>query len=85
MAGFGGIRKGRREAVENLGFEEGGDCPRCGGESELSSMTGYLRCVKCSHEWPDPDYVEVKDIQFTGLSPNLRENNIKNKLDSTSE
>ena len=23
MAGFGGIRKGRREAVENLGFEEG--------------------------------------------------------------
>ena len=31
------------------------------------------------------DYVEVKDIQFTGLSPNLRENNIKNKLDSTSE
>ena len=55
MAGFGGIRKGRREAVENLGFEEGGDCPRCGGESELSSMTGYLRCVKCSHEWPDPD------------------------------
>ena len=31
------------------------------------------------------DYVEIKDIQFTGLSPNLRENNIKNKLDSTSE
>ena len=31
------------------------------------------------------DYVEVKDIQFTGLSPSLRENNIKNKLDSTSE
>ena len=31
------------------------------------------------------DYVEVKDIQFTGLSSNLRENNIKNKLDSTSE
>ena len=31
------------------------------------------------------DYVEVKDIQFTGLSPNLRKNNIKNKLDSTSE
>ena len=30
------------------------------------------------------DYVEVKDIQFTGLSPNLRKNN-KNKLDSTSE
>tara|TARA_R100000152_G_C6777221_1_gene206938 strand:+ start:2310 stop:2999 length:690 start_codon:yes stop_codon:yes gene_type:complete len=31
------------------------------------------------------DYVEVQDIQFTGLSPNLRENNSKNKLDSASE
>ena len=32
MAGFGGMRKGRREAVENLGFSEEGDCPRCGGK-----------------------------------------------------
>lgn len=61
MAGFGGIRKGRREAVENLGYNEEGDCPRCGGESDLSTMTGYLKCVKCSHEWPDPDYVEEKN------------------------
>ena len=60
MAGFGGMRKGRREAIENLGFSEEGDCPRCGGESEPSTMTGYLRCVKCSHEWADPNYVEDK-------------------------
>ena len=60
MAGFGGMRKGRREAVENLGFSEEGDCPRCGGESEPSTMTGYLRCLKCSHEWADPEYVEEK-------------------------
>ena len=58
MAGFGNIRKGRREAVDNLGFTEGGDCPRCGGDSQPSTMTGYLSCVSCQHEWPDPDYVE---------------------------
>ena len=60
MAGFGGLRKGRRDAVENLSFNEGGECPRCGGEAENSSMAGYLRCVTCSHEWADPDYVEEK-------------------------
>ncbi len=60
MAGFGNIRKGRREAVENLGYTEGGDCPRCGGEAENSTMQGYLRCAKCSHEWADPDYIEEK-------------------------
>ena len=60
MAGFGNIRKGRREAVENLGYTEGGDCPRCGGDAENSTMQGYLRCAKCSHEWADPDYVEEK-------------------------
>ena len=60
MAGFGGLRKGRREAVDNLSFNEGGECPRCGGEAENSSMAGYLRCVTCSHEWADPDYVEEK-------------------------
>ena len=60
MAGFGGLRKGRREAVDNLSYNEGGECPRCGGEAENSSMAGYLRCVTCSHEWADPDYVEEK-------------------------
>jgi len=60
MAGFGGLRKGRREAVENLTYTEGGDCPRCGGEADNSTMAGYLRCVSCSHEWADPDYVEEK-------------------------
>ena len=60
MAGFGRIRKGRREASDNLTYNEGGDCPRCGGESDNSTMAGYLRCISCSHEWPDPDYVEQK-------------------------
>ena len=60
MAGFGRIRKGRREASDNLSYNEGGDCPRCGGESDNSTMAGYLRCISCSHEWPDPDYVEQK-------------------------
>ena len=60
MAGFGGMRKGRREAVENLGYNEEGDCPRCGGDSDSSTMAGYLRCLKCSHEWADPEYVEDK-------------------------
>tara|TARA_B100000767_G_C19734553_1_gene523314 strand:+ start:663 stop:1679 length:1017 start_codon:yes stop_codon:yes gene_type:complete len=58
MAGFGNIRKGRREAVDKLGFNEGGDCPRCGGEAQPSTMNGYLNCVGCQHEWKDADYVE---------------------------
>ena len=60
MARFGGIRKGRREASDNLSYTEGGDCPRCGGEADSSTMAGYLKCVSCSHEWPDPNYTEVK-------------------------
>lgn len=58
MAGFGNIRKGRREAVDNLAFTEGGDCPRCGGESQPSTMNGYLSCVACQHEWKDPNHVD---------------------------
>ena len=27
MAGFGGLKKGREEARENLGYTEGGGCP----------------------------------------------------------
>ena len=63
MAGFGGLRKGRREAADNLSYTEGGDCPRCGGDSENSTMAGYLRCVVCSHEWPDPNYSEESKQQ----------------------
>ncbi|RJU91243.1 MAG: hypothetical protein DWC07_01190 [Candidatus Poseidoniales archaeon] len=60
MAGFGGMRKGREEARTNLGYTEGGDCPRCGGSAEDSSMTGYLQCTGCQHEWPDPNHVEER-------------------------
>ena len=62
MARFGGIRKGRRDAVDNLSYTEGGDCPRCGGESQPSTLAGYLICVSCSHEWADPEYVVDKKL-----------------------
>ncbi|MDP6869661.1 MAG: hypothetical protein QGI21_02685 [Candidatus Poseidoniaceae archaeon] len=52
-----GIRKGRREAQENLSVNEEGDCPRCGGEKQPSTMEGYLVCARCSYEWKDPDHV----------------------------
>ena len=56
MAGFGNIRKGRRDAIDNLQYTEGGDCPRCGGEAQPSTMAGYLMCSSCNHEWADPNY-----------------------------
>ena len=60
MAGFGGLRKGREEAKDNLSYTEGGDCPRCGGTSQESSMAGYLQCTACNHEWPDPNHTEAR-------------------------
>tara|TARA_B110000003_G_scaffold271503_1_gene305799 strand:+ start:2614 stop:3693 length:1080 start_codon:yes stop_codon:yes gene_type:complete len=61
MAGFGNIRKGRRDAVENLQYTEGGDCPRCGGEAQPSTMTGYLMCSGCNHEWADPNHQSTSE------------------------
>ena len=55
-----GFRKGRREAAENLTVAEEGDCPRCGGEKQPSSLAGYLSCSKCQYEWKDPDHVAKK-------------------------
>ena len=52
-----GIRDGRRQAKENLGHTEGGDCPRCGGDGTPSSLPGYVQCAKCSYEWKDPNHV----------------------------
>ena len=60
MAGFGGLRKGKDEAKENLSYTEGGDCPRCGGNAQDSTMAGYLQCGSCNHEWADPNYVEQR-------------------------
>ena len=60
MAGFGGMRKGRKEAADNLGFSEEGDCPRCGGKSQDSTMDGYLQCESCNHEWSDPNHVATR-------------------------
>ncbi len=50
-----GIRRGRKEAHENLTVTEEGDCPRCGGESEDSSISGFLMCSRCNYEWKDLD------------------------------
>lgn len=61
MAGFGNIRKGRRDAVENLQYTEGGDCPRCGGEAQPSTMAGYLMCSGCNHEWADPNHQSTSE------------------------
>jgi len=55
-----GIRKGRKEAYENLSISEEGDCPRCGGESQPSSLPGYLSCARCQYEWKDPNHVAEK-------------------------
>jgi len=52
-----GIRRGRKEAHENLSISEEGDCPRCGGESVDSSISGFLTCSRCDYEWKDPDAV----------------------------
>ncbi|MEC8341020.1 MAG: hypothetical protein VXZ80_05180, partial [Candidatus Thermoplasmatota archaeon] len=60
MAGFGGLRKGRQEARDNLAYTEGGDCPRCGGGAQDSSMAGYLQCSSCGHEWADPNYKDTR-------------------------
>ena len=59
MAGFG-IRKGRREAADNIRVNEDGDCARCGGESQQSSMAGYLMCSRCGYEWSDPEATSSK-------------------------
>ena len=69
MAGFGGIRKGRNEAIDNISVQEEGDCPTCGGESQPSTMEGYLVCSRCSYEWKDPNYDSRKT---RGPPPNHR-------------
>ena len=55
-----GFRKGRREAADNLTADEEGDCPRCGGEKQPSTLAGYLSCSRCQYEWKDPDHVAKK-------------------------
>tara|TARA_B100000405_G_scaffold69025_1_gene47323 strand:- start:853 stop:1863 length:1011 start_codon:yes stop_codon:yes gene_type:complete len=61
MAGFG-IREGRRQAKENLEVHEEGDCPRCGGEAQPSSMDSYLSCSRCHYEWKDPNASSMKKV-----------------------
>ena len=48
-------RGGRDEAKKNLQVDEEGDCARCGGDAQPSSISGYLQCVRCQYEWPDPN------------------------------
>lgn len=51
------MRRGREEARGNLEVDEEGDCPRCGGDKQASSIMGYLQCIKCGYEWADPDAI----------------------------
>ncbi len=60
-------REGRRQAKENLGYTDGGDCARCGGDKTPSTLPGFLVCQKCSYEWRDPDYVGDHDGQFDSV------------------
>ena len=53
-------RKGVRESAERLSVEEDGDCPRCGGETDDSSLSGYLSCLKCGYEFKDPNFVSQR-------------------------
>ena len=53
-------RRGVRESVERVGVSEEGDCPRCGGETDTSSMTGYLSCLRCGYEFADPSHVSAR-------------------------
>ena len=58
-------RGGRDEARKNLEVQEDGDCPRCGGDAQPSSIPGYLQCVKCQYEWPDPNAVSTGPVRTT--------------------
>ena len=85
MSGFG-IRKGRREAAENIRVDEDGDCPRCGGESQQSSMPGYLMCSRCGYEWVDPEQSTTKrEPPPTYRRDDEALNNIKNEMQSGGE
>jgi hypothetical protein len=50
-----GIREGGRQAKDNLTYTEEGDCVRCGGDGNPSSIPGYLQCARCEFEWKDPN------------------------------
>ena len=52
--------KGLAEAKDNLAVEEDGDCPRCGGSSNSSSIPGYVSCDRCRYEWADPNATTKK-------------------------
>lgn len=63
-----GLRRGVNEARDNIGVSEEGDCPRCGGTTQASSMNGYLQCGRCSYEFPDPNRTSAS----RGPPPNHR-------------
>ena len=62
------MRGGRKEAQENLSTSEEGDCPRCGGDKQPSSIQGYLQCIKCDYEWADPDADSTRGPMRSGIS-----------------
>jgi len=84
MAGFG-IRDGRRQAKENLSFNEGGDCARCGGSQGPSSLPGYLQCSSCGYEWADPNHSSQRIRHQSSVHDEQEKiNSFRNELESGS-
>jgi ribosomal protein L37AE/L43A len=77
-------RGGRDEARKNLEVQEDGDCPRCGGDAQPSSIPGYLQCVKCQYEWPDPNAVSTGPVRTTIHDESKKVDEFKEELEKGS-
>ncbi len=77
-------RGGRDEARKNLEVQEDGDCPRCGGDAQPSSIPGYLQCVKCQYEWPDPNAVSTGPVRTTIHDESKKVDEFKQELEKGS-
>ena len=77
-------RGGRDEAKKNLQVDEEGDCPRCGGDAQPSSIPGYLQCVKCQYEWPDPNAISSGPVRTTIQDESRKVDEFKQELEKGS-
>ena len=77
-------RGGRDEAKKNLEIQEDGDCPRCGGDAQPSSIPGYLQCVTCQYEWPDPEATSNRPERSTIHDESKKVDEFKQELEKGS-
>ena len=78
-----GIREGRRQAKDNLSYNEDGDCSRCGGDAVQSSIPGYLQCGSCGYEWKDPEATQDSQGTRDSISRDMeRLEEFKNEISS---